>query len=187
MTFKKIQGKYEHLCSLDNLFLAYKKARQGKTQKTYVLEFEQKLSENLLQLRIELLMQTYTPQPLTTFIIRDPKTRKISKSAFRDRIIHHAIYNIIASVFEKRFISDSYANRIGKGTLRAVERFEYYLKKVSRNNTRQCFVLKADIKSYFDTVDHRILLTFLRKRINDEQLMWLIGIILANHNCEQSG
>jgi len=98
------QDNYEYLCSYDNLELAFRKARRGKTLKSYVLEFEEKLKENLLQLRIELLMQTYKPEPLKTFIIRDPKTRKISKSAFRDRVVHHAICNVIEKNFDKHFI-----------------------------------------------------------------------------------
>lgn len=105
---------YDELCSYENLELAFNRARKGKTLKPYVIEFENELKENLLQLRNELLMQTYKPRPLKTFILRDPKTRKISKSAFRDRVIHHAICNVITPIFDKRFIHDSFANRIGK-------------------------------------------------------------------------
>src|SRR3989344_7650016 len=113
---KTYKSLWDKLCSYDNLFLAYKKARQHKTKKPYVLEFEKNLKDNLLQLRIELLFHIYKPKPLQTFILRDPKTRKISKSAFRDRIVHHALYNIISQIFEKDFIYDSFANRLRKGT-----------------------------------------------------------------------
>ena len=114
---------FENLCSYENLFLAYKKARKHKTTKDYVLKFEENLKENILLLRIELLLHCYKPKPLVNFIIRDPKTRKISKSDFRDRIVHHALCNIIEPIFEKTFIDDSYANRKGKGTLKAIQRF----------------------------------------------------------------
>src|SRR3989344_9192457 len=106
---------WQELCSYDNLFLAYKKARKHKTQKDYIIEFEKDLKNNLLLLRSELLLPCYKPKPLVNFIIHDPKTRKISKSDFRDRVVHHALCNIIEPIFEKSFIFDSYANRIGKG------------------------------------------------------------------------
>lgn len=86
---------YNEICSLENIGFAFKKARKGKTLKPYVIEFECNLEENLQKLHYELIIQTYKPKPLETFIIRDPKTRKISKSDFRDRIVHHALCNVI--------------------------------------------------------------------------------------------
>ena len=183
----ELRNIYEKLCSVENLELAFKRARKGKTQKPYIIEYEQKLKENILQLRNELLMQTYRPRPLQTFILRDPKTRKISKSDFRDRIVHHAICNIIEPAFEKSFISDSYANRKRKGTLKAIKRFDQFKRKVSQNNTITCHVLKADIRHYFDTVDQVILLSILQKKINDERMLWLITIILKNHHISKPG
>lgn len=165
------QNLYEQICSKSNLELTFYKARKGKTKKDYVIDFEKDLKENLEQLRTELLLHTYEPKPLRTFILRDPKTRKISKSAFRDRIVHHAIWNVIDPIFDKTFIHDSFANRIGKGTLNAIKRFDVFKRKVSKNNTIRCYVLKADIKSYFDAVDHEILIKLLCKRIHDERLM----------------
>ena len=178
---------YLKICSYENLEKAFQKARTGKTLKPYVVEFEQCLKENLQTLQVELFFQTYKPRPLETFILRDPKTRKISKSDFRDRIIHHAICNIIEPLFEKSFIFDSYANRIGKGTLKAIERFEHFAGIVSRGYTRPCFVLKADIRHYFETVDHAILLRVLSKKIQDQRLLWLIQVILSNHQTEKLG
>ncbi len=178
---------YDELCSHDNLELAFNKARKGKTLKPYVIEFERNLTSNLLQLRNELLFQTYTPKPLETFILRDPKTRKISKSDFRDRVVHHAICNVIEPMFDKTFIYDSYANRIGKGTLNAIKRFDYFKRKVSRNNFRTCFVLKADIKHYFENVDHAILMAILKKKIKDDNLLWLIKRIIDNHKTDVKG
>jgi RNA-directed DNA polymerase len=172
---------YDELCSYENLEIAFNRARRGKTLKKYVIDFEEKLKENLMELRSELLSHEYQPRPLKTFILRDPKTRKISKSAFRDRVIHHAICNLIESVFDKRFIHDSFANRLGKGTLNAIKRFDEFKRKVSKNNTIRCYVLKADIKSYFDTVNHDILMKLISKRIHDGRLMWLIIVILDNH------
>ena len=184
---KEETATYEELCSIENLELAFNKARKGKTLKPYVIKFEENLNENLNQLRFELLTQAYKPKPLETFILRDPKTRKISKSDFRDRVIHHAICNIIEPIFEKTFISDSYANRMGKGGLNAIKKFDAFKRKVSKNNTIKCYVLKADIKHYFENVNHKILLSLLKKKIKDKQIINLIKIILENHNSKKEG
>ncbi len=165
--------------------MALKKARKHKTLKPCVLEFEENVTENLDLLRIELLFYSYKPRPLKTFILRDPKTRKISKSDFRDRVIHHAVCNIIEPFFEKMFIHDSYANRIGKGTLKAIQRFEYFRRKLSQNNTHKVFILKSDIRHYFDEVDHSILLKIVSKRIYDPGVLWLIRRVLSNYSTSE--
>jgi retron-type reverse transcriptase len=184
---KTYNNLYDKVCSQENLLLAYAKARKRKTLKSYVIEFEKELHQNILLLRIELITQTYKPKALETFTIRDPKTRKISKSDFRDRIVHHAICNVIESIFDKTFIYDSYANRIGKGTLNAIKRFEYFQRKVTANNTREAYVLKADIKKYFENVDNNILLSILKLKILDEKLIRLIELILKNHKTLHEG
>lgn len=173
---------WKKLCSFKNVELAFRRARKHKTLKPYVFEFEKDLSLNLSLLQTELLLHCYRPRPLQTFIIRDPKTRKISKSDFRDRIIHHALCNIIEPLFEKSFIYDSYANRKRKGTLKAIKRFEFFSRKVSHNHTRKIYVLKADVRHYFETVDQAILLSILQKKIKDPRLLWLIKIILSNYH-----
>ena len=94
---------YPKIYSMRNLILSWQKARKGKTRKDYIIEFESKLRENLICLHPKLKNQTYFPKPLKTFILRDPKTRKISKSDFRDRIVHHALVRIIDPIFEKSF------------------------------------------------------------------------------------
>ena len=124
---------FQSLCSYENLSLAYKKAKKHKSKKPYVIEFEQNLQNNLYKLQWELLTHTYTPKPIKFFTVRDPKTRRIGASNFRDRIIHHALINIISPIFESRFIHDSYANRKGKGTKAALQRFDYFLRKVAKN------------------------------------------------------
>jgi retron-type reverse transcriptase len=182
-----VQDLYSQLCSYDNLELAYRRARKHKTLKPYVIEFGRNLEDNLLLLRTELLIHSYKPMPLKTFILCDPKTRKISKSDFRDRVIHHALCNIIEPLFEKGFIYDSYANRKGKGVLKALDRFDRFKMIVSRNNTLPCFVLKADIKHYFDMVDHEMLVGILRDKIGDVRVIWLIRTILANHTTKEQG
>ena len=178
---------YDRLCSPENLELAFRKARKRKTLRPYVIEFESRLKENLEALRLELLFHTYRPRPLQSFILRDPKTRKISRSDFRDRVVHHALCNIIEPLFEKSFICDSYANGKGKGPLKALERFDIFKRKVSMNNTRACFVLKADVRRYFDTVDHKILLSLIKRKVKDKRVVWLVGTILSNHKSTAEG
>src|SRR3989344_1156890 len=128
---------YKELCSFENLLLAWQNARKGKTKRRYVKRFQRDLKDNLLKIQQELITQTYNHCELKTFILRDPKTRKISKSSFRDRVVHHALCIIIVPTFEKGFIYDSHANQVGKGTLKAIERFDKFKKKVSRNNSRE--------------------------------------------------
>jgi retron-type reverse transcriptase len=178
---------YLEICSYANLEAAFKKAKKRKSTKLYVVEFEKNLSESLTNLRNELVFHTYKPVPLKTFIICDPKTRKICKSAFRDRVVHHALVRIIEPIFEKTFIYDSYANRKGKGVHSALNRFDCFKRKVSKNNTRTCYVLKADIRHYFETVDQEILIKIISKRIKDRRVIWLIRRILNNYNSKQTG
>src|SRR3989344_797943 len=148
---------YPKIYNLSNLLLAWRKARKEKTKKDYVKEFEKDTIENLLLLHEELKNETYFPKPLRTFILRDPKTRRISKSAFRDRIVHHAIVNILEPIFDKSFIYDSCANRKGKGNLFALKRFEKFARKLTKNFHGKVFCLKADIKHYFKEINHEIL------------------------------
>ena len=108
---------YSKLCSWDNLLLAYRKASRGKRGQANVAAFEHRLEDNLLQLQAELLTHTYQPGLYTSFYIYEPKQRLISAAPFRDRVVHHALCNLIEPTFERSFIHDSYANRIGRCAL----------------------------------------------------------------------
>ncbi|MFA4960392.1 MAG: reverse transcriptase/maturase family protein [Candidatus Pacearchaeota archaeon] len=187
---KTYNNLYEKVCDYNNLVLAWKKARKGKTRKPYVLEFQENLINSLDDLQKELINETYSPRPLKTFILRDPKTRKISKAHFRDRIVHHAIINLLEPIYEKIFIYDCCANRKGKGTLFALKRFHLCFKKVSNNgelsskklnnNFVKGYCLKADIRHYFMEINHEILLKILDEKIKDEKFINLIKKILVN-------
>jgi len=177
---KTYENIYQEICALDNLILAWERAKKRKTKRRYVKRFQKNLKDNLLKLQEELISQTYQPNKLKTFILRDPKTRKISKSAFRDRVVYHALCNIIVPILSSSFIYDSHANQIGKGTHKALERFDEFKRKVSKNNTRGCFVLKADIKHYFEEVEHETLIRIIQRKIKDEKVIWLINQILNN-------
>ena len=171
---------YPEIYDINNLFLAYKKARKGKSKKLYVVEFEKDLIKNLVMLSEELKSRSYFPLPLKTFILRDPKTRKISKSDFRDRVVHHSLVRVIEPIFDKSFIYDSCANRIGKGSLFALKRFESFKRRVTNNLTSEGFCLKADIKHYFKEVNHNTLVNLIKKDISDERVIILIKRILKN-------
>ena len=193
-TYKNI---YDKICSTENLITAFKKARKGKSKKFYVVEFEKNLEQELKNLQKELISKTYKPKPLKRFVIRDPKTRIIHASAFRDRVVHHALVNILEPIFEKIFTYDSFASRKNKGTHLAVERLEKFMRMVSRNgkpaknalnkNMVEGYVLKADIKSYFDNVDREVLIGLIRKNINDDGAIWLTRQILNNFDSKIKG
>lgn len=170
---KTYNNLYKKVYSLQNLKLAFRGTRKRKTSKWYVHKFEENLDNELLKLKYELENQTYKPSPLKRFIIRDPKTRTIHASVFRDRVVHHALCNIIESIFDKTFIYDSYACRKNKGSLAMLNRFDKFKRKVSCNgrviknakddNMIMGYVLKADIKHYFVTIDHEILMNIVKK------------------------
>lgn len=178
---------FEYLYSMGNIILAWRNARKDKTSNKDIIKFEKDLERNLLSLHLELKNKTYAPRPLTNFVLRDPKTRVISKSDFRDRIVHHALINIIKPIFEKIFIYDSCANQIKKGTSFALKRFDIFKRKVTCNYSNHAFCLKADIKHYFQEVDHEILLEILRRKIKDENIIWLIKKVLSNNISSGSG
>jgi len=175
---------------MDNLLLAFRKAKRGKSKKDYVINFELYLQRNLKQLQEDLINKSYAPCSLKKFIIRDPKTRIIHSSIFIDRIVHHAIINIIEPIYEKMFIYDSFASRKNKGTHNAVIRFKTFINKVSsngslirqpyNNNSIKGFVLKADIKHYFDSIDHKLLINIIKKKITDEDFIYLIKKVIGN-------
>lgn len=183
-TCKKL---YSEIISKKNLVLAWRKARKGKTNKFYVQEFERELPFHLNALHEELSSLNYFPRPLETFILRDPKTRKISRSDFRDRVVHHALCNITEPIFDKAFIVDNCASRKKKGTLFALERFEKFRRKVTNNFTSKGFCLKADIKHYFEEIDHEVLLKILKRKIKCEKTIWLIKQILMNKPVNRGG
>jgi len=188
-TYGNLYGK---VCSPANLLLAFRKARKGKSKKWYVKRFEADLDNELALLKRELEEQTYEPRPLKRFVIRDPKTRVIHASHFRDRVVHHALCNVLEPIFDRTFIHDSYANRKGKGGLAALDRFDCFKRKASGNgrlvhgakdnNMVIGYVLKADIRHYFPSVNHEILVDILRRKIRDEKVLWLVGKILSNND-----
>lgn len=136
------------------------------------------LMDNIFSLHNALKNKTYTHSRYQAFKINDPKPRDIHKATVQDRLLHHAIYRILYPYFDSKFIHDSYSCRINKGTHKAIQRFQYFIGKVSKNNTKQCFILKCDIKKFFASIDHTILKDILSKHIQDEDTLKLLSNII---------
>jgi len=177
---------FEQIISLDNLFLAWEKFKIGKTNKLDVQEFNLKLEDNIFNLYSRLKNKTYSHSVYHNFYINDPKRRYISKAYVKDRIVHQAVYQKLYPIFDKSFIHDSYSSRLNKGTHKAINRLKNYCEKVSLKNTQNCFVLKCDIKKFFDSIDHNILLELIQKKITDENTLWLVKNILDSFEKEKS-
>jgi len=171
---------FEEIISLENLLLAWKEFKRGKRSKKDVQEFEFNLEDNLFQLHRELKGKIYQHSNYTSFYVSDPKPRKIHKAIVRDRVLHHAIFRILYPILDKGFIFDSYSCRLNKGTHRAVARLEKFCRKLSRNNTRNIFAVKCDIKRFFDSVDQEILLNLIRRKVKDEDAVWLVKSVIRS-------
>lgn len=143
---------------LVDLFKAYYDARKHKRNTRNQLRFEINLEENLVRLRDELMERTYKVGRSTCFIIEDPVKREIFAADFRDRVVHHLVYNYIMPLFERTFIADSYSCRKGKGTLYGVKRLEHHVRHCSKDYTDTAYALKIDIQGYFMNIDRRRLL-----------------------------
>ena len=140
------------------------------------------LIDNIYSLHHDLKSKTYKHSSYQPFKINDPKPRDIHKAIVRDRLLHHVIYRILYPYFDLRFIYDSYSCRKGKGTHKAIYRFESFIRKASRNNTRTCWVLKCDIRKFFANIDHQILKEILSKSLFDADILWLLGQIIDSFN-----
>jgi RNA-directed DNA polymerase len=164
---------YNQVYAWDNLLLAHRKAARGKRGKEPAARFEYHLEDNLIALHDELRTQTYRPGPYDSFPIHEPKRRLISAAPFRDRVVHHALCNVIEPVFERGFIHDSYANRRGKGHHRALDRAQEFAR---------CFryVLPCDVRQFFPSIDHALLRSTLARKIRDPDLLWLVDRILES-------
>jgi len=165
------------------LFSAWEEFIVGKTNKDDVQSFSLNLFDNVAKLHDDLVNKTYKHGGYYSFYINDPKRRHIHKAKVRDRLLHHAIYRLLYPFFERTFISNSYSCRLNKGVYKAIGSFDAKSYKISKNNTKTCWVLKCDIKKFFDSIDHKILLNILSEYIPDQDIIWLLeNIINSYHN-----
>lgn len=168
---KTYRRLYPLIHDFENLYLAYRKARLCKRKYESVAEFEFNQEKNLLRLRDELRNETWRPGKYHSFYIHDPKKRLISAAPFRDRVAHHALVNVIEPIWEQRFIFDSYANRVGKGTHRALDRAQQF-------SRRWRYFLQCDVEQFFPAIDHAILRNELARLLVDPAALAMCDHIL---------
>lgn len=142
---------------------------------------------NIISLHRDLVAKTYRHSAYQAFKISDPKPRDIHKASIRDRLLHHAIHRQLSPFFAKTFISDSNSCQNGKGTHRALRRFKKFSDIVSKNYTQTVWVLKGDIKKFFANIDHDILLEIVAKYIPDQDIVWLISVIIGSFSSTTQG
>ncbi len=176
---KRYGNLWPEIIDFSNLVAATRQAQRGKRFRDNVLAFNYNLENELIKLQEELASKTYRPGEYKTFQIVEPKKRMISAAPYRDRVVHHALCNRIVPIFERTFISDSYANRVGFGTHRALRRFTGFLRS-SR------YVLQCDVMKYFPSIDHEILKQSLRRKIKCPDTLWLIDTIIDASNQQES-
>lgn len=164
---------YSKVIDWPNLLLAFRKAAKGKRSKGSAASFEHQVADRLLRLQDELASFSYQPGGYVHFMIHDPKERLVSAAPFRDRVVHHALCNVIEPIFEQEFIPDSYANREHKGTHRAIDRLQAFSRKYR-------YALRLDIVKHFPSIDHAILFEIISETIEDEDTLWLVGQILRS-------
>lgn len=184
---KHLQISYQEIISLENLFAAWQEFVVGKSRKLDVLGFSLNLADNIFNLHKGLVNFSYIHDVYKAFNISDPKPRHIHKASVRDRVLHHAIYRKLYPFFDRAFMADSYSCRNFKGTHKAIRRFTDFCRQVSKNNTRTVWVLKCDIKKFFASIDHKILLEILACYILDKNILWLLRQIIVSFNFQAEG
>lgn len=179
---KTYSGLFEQVVSFDSLYCAYFEARKGKRDKLHCALFENRLEYELIDLQNELIWGQYQIGGYRSFYVREPKLRKITALRdFRDRVVQNAIHSAIEPIWECRFVYDSYACRVNKGTHIGIDRAQSFLKSTLKQHGK-IYALKADISKYFSSIDHDILKKLLRKRIADERLMQVIENIIDSYS-----
>ncbi|MBU4486545.1 MAG: reverse transcriptase/maturase family protein [Candidatus Delongbacteria bacterium] len=177
---KRVNNLYGQVLSFENLMSAAKKALKGTKSKTESLEFYFNLESNLINLQNEIESEIYEPGGYKYFKVFEPKEREIAVAPFRDRVVHHAIVNVLEPIYEKIFISDSYATRKNKGTHKAVLKAQEMIK-------RNEWYFKSDIRKYFPSIDHDVIISILRRKIKDKRLLSLLEKVVRNGGADGKG
>jgi retron-type reverse transcriptase len=175
---------YESIHDFDSLALAYKKCRKGCRYKVAALRYHAEYEENLINLQNHLIWKSWEPGKAKYFTVTDPKMRQITAPPFADRVLHHALHQVIEPYFEKSFIYDSYAGRKGKGVYQASARLQYFLRVAKRNYGESLYVIKCDIKSYFASIRHDILLAEFSRVISDTEIQWVFNQAIKGYGFE---
>lgn len=171
---------FEDIISIENILAAWREFAAGKRGKKDVQEFSYRLMDNILTLHDDLQTGAYRHGSYEAFKISDPKPRDIHKASVRDRLLHHAVYRVLYPLFDRTWISDSYSCRNQKGTHRAMNRFRTFSQKTSKNHTRTAWVLKCDIRKFFASIDHEILIQIISKTISDIRTIDLLTKLIVS-------
>jgi len=174
---KTYNNLWHELVSFENLYASYRKAAKCKYYRQEVLKFSENLEENLIEIQNELIWSMYKPSSPRLFYVYEPKLRLISAPVFRDRIVHHALCSVIEPLIDKKLIYDTYACRVGKGTVAAVQRVQHFT-RLAKRNYGSYYVFKGDIHSFFPSINHDILKAQIRRTISDKRVLWLIDTII---------
>lgn len=166
---KTLFDQHNHEQLLTGLFQAYFDARKNKRNTINALKFEKHFESNLFELCTEILNGRYEPERSICFVVNKPVKREIFAADFRDRVVHHFIYNNISPFFEKDFINDSYSCRKGKGTHYAIRRMDHFIRSCSKNYSTDCYILKLDIRGYFMSINRSLLYRRIMKTLNKER------------------
>lgn len=178
---KRIGQLFERIVDYENLFEAYLKARTGKRYRGEVLGFTNSVEEELIKIQNDLIYETYEVGRYREFYVHHPKKRLIMALPFRDRVVQWAIYKVIEPYFDRRFIKDSYACRVDKGTQRAANRVQYWLREMDRQPGKT-YYLQMDMSKYFYRIDHDILLSIISRTIKDEAVIRLLAKIIKSEH-----
>jgi len=170
---KRLGAIWPQIISFENLYQAYLKARKGKSQSKEVAEFSLHLERKLLRLQWQLEQGIYQPGDYRFFTLYERKPRLIAAAPFVDRVVHHALLNIIEPVIDRQFIYDSYACRKGKGVHAAVDRYQNWAKQYR-------YALKMDISRYFPSIEHQCLKAKLAHKIKDRPVLDLLYTIIEH-------
>ena len=157
---------------LKDVFFAYYGARKHKRNTINQLKFELDLEANIHQLCHDILYRTYEPRPSVAFIVEKPVKREVFAADFRDRVVHHLIFNYLNPVLDARFVYDSYSCRTGKGTLFGIRRLEHHIRSCSQNHTQPCYIMKMDVEGYFMQMNRRLLWKLLQQHIEKRHKHW---------------
>ena len=183
----KLRHKFEDIVNANNLLEAWQEFIKGKKSKSDVQQFSFRLIDNILSLHQNFINHNYKHGGYQCFTISDPKSRVIHKASVRDRLLHHAVHKKLYPFFDKKFIADSFSCRKNKGTHEALNRFRLFAYKVSKNDTKTCWVLKCDIKKFFASIDQNILLEILEKYISDYNIIYLLEEIIFSFYSTKPG
>ncbi|WP_239482774.1 RNA-directed DNA polymerase [Paraburkholderia sp. C35] len=166
--------------TFSELVHAYFACRRTKRNSSSALAFEERLEHNLRELFDELQAGAYQPRRSICFVITRPKPREVWAADFRDRIVHHLLYNRIGPRFENSFIADSCACIVGRGTLYAAQRLEAKVRSITQNWSRRAFYLKCDLANFFVSIDKLILRELLAEKIGEPWWMSLAETVLMH-------